>query len=150
TNGVGGAIVTARTENGFAQRLQDDFEDGDSSGWTNFNAAFSAIVTNETAAGGVNSLRLTGSTASLTAGLRRGISNSQPNKVSFAVRASRTNQIAGRFTTYANSLYRSSVFYFNNNGQMGMLDRTLGFRGVPYQSNRWYQVALTFNWPAQK
>jgi hypothetical protein len=30
------------------------------------------------------------------------------------------------------------------------LDRTLGFRGVPYQSNRWYQVELTLNWPAQK
>jgi uncharacterized repeat protein (TIGR01451 family) len=149
TNG-GSAFVLARTENGFAQRLQADFEDGDTTGWTNYNAAFSAIVTNETAAGGVNSLRLTGNTASLTAGLRRSISNSQPNKISFDVRASRTNQIAGRFTAYATSIYRSAVFYFSNNGQMGMLDRTLGFRGVPYQSNRWYQVALTFNWAAQK
>jgi hypothetical protein len=33
---------------------------------------------------------------------------------------------------------------------MGLLDRQLGFRGVPYQSNRWYQVALTLNWAAQK
>mgnify|MGYP003331205172 CR=1 FL=1 len=92
-------------------------------------ASFAAAVTNETAAGGVKSLRLTGGTANNFAGLRSVFSNSTPNKISFAVRASRTNQIAGRFTAYANSIYRSAVFYFNNNGQMGLLDRTLGFRG---------------------
>lgn len=150
TNGVGSATVTARTDNGFLRRLLDDFEDGDAAGWTNSNGTFSAIVTNETANGGIYSLRLTGGTANTATGFRRGISNSQPNKVSFAVRASRTNQVAGRFTTVANGLYRSAVFYFNNNGQMGLIDRQLGFRGVPYQSNRWYRVDLTMNWAAQK
>jgi len=150
TNEFVNTLVVARTENGYVQRLQDDFEDQDAVGWTNYNVAFSAIVTNETAASGNYSLRLSGATGVATAGLRRSISNSRPNKVSFAVRASRTNQIATRFTTYANSLARSAVFYFNNNGQMGMLDRTLGFRGVPYQSNRWYQVALSYDWASQK
>ena len=150
TNTLGTIPVKARTESGFLERLQDDFEDGDSIGWTNINASFTATVTNETAAGGVRSLRLTGSTANLGGGLRRAISNSQPNKITFSVRASRTNQIAGRLTAYASAFYRSAVFYFNNNGQMGLLDRQLGFRGVPYQSNRWYQVELALNWATQK
>src|SRR5207244_9440367 len=117
TNGVGTATITARTENGFLRQFQEDFEDGDSLGWTNYNASFSAIVTNETANGGINSLRLTGGTGITTAGLRRGISNSQPNKISFAVRASRANQVAGRFIASAGSLYRSAVFYFINNAE---------------------------------
>lgn len=150
TNSIGTTLVTARTESGVFNRLFDDFEDGDSVGWTNINAAFSAIVTNETAAAGTKSLRLTGSTANTLAGLRRPLTNTTPNKITFAVRASRTNQIAGRFTAYANSIYRSAVFYFNEKGQMGLQDRIAGFRGVPYQSNRWYQVSLTMNWAAQK
>jgi uncharacterized repeat protein (TIGR01451 family) len=144
------ALVTARTGNGYLSRLQDDFEDGNSFGWTNFSSSFGAVVTPETAAGGSYSLRLTGGTGSTTAGLRSVFTNITPNRISFAVRASRTNQIAGRFTGTASGIYRSAVFYFNNNAQMGLLDRTLGFRGVPYQSNRWYQVDLTLDWVAQK
>lgn len=150
TNASLSAVVTARTENGFLSRLQEDFEDGDANGWTNYITTFNTGVTNETAASGNNSLRLTGATGNLTAGLRRLFTNSTPNQISFAVRASRTNQVAGRFTATASSIYRSVVFYCNNNGQMGLLDRQLGFRGVPYQSNRWYQVALTVNWASQK
>lgn len=150
TNAGIAALVTARTENGYLSRLQDDFEDGNSIGWTNYIVSFNTVVTNETAAGGNNSLRLTGGTGSPSAGLRSTFTNITPNRISFAVRASRTNQIAGRFTASASGTYRSAVFYCNNNGQMGLLDRTLGFRGVPYQSNRWYQVDLTLNWPAQK
>lgn len=150
TNGVGNATVTARTESGFLSQLQDDFEDGNSIGWTNFSSAFTAIVTNETAAQGSNSLRLAGSTASFLPGLRSTISNSQPNRISFSVRVGRTNQIAGRFTASDRGLYRSAVFYFNNNGQMGLLDRQLGFRGVPYQSNRWYHIDLILNWESRK
>jgi uncharacterized repeat protein (TIGR01451 family) len=150
TNGLVTATVTASTENGFLNRLQDDFEDGDSIGWTNFNSSFTAIVTNETAAQGVKSLRLTGGAGSSRAGLRHSISNGQPNKISFSARVGRTNQVAGRVTALASSLYRSAVFYFNNNGQMGLIDPQIGFRGVPYQSNRWYQVELIFNWNAQK
>jgi uncharacterized repeat protein (TIGR01451 family) len=144
------ALVSARTENGLLNRLFDDFEDGDSTGWTNFITVFTSVVTNETAASGNNSLRLTGGTATATAGLRRTFTNSLPNKISFAVRVGRTNQVAGRFTATASGIYRSVVFYCNNNGQMGLLDRQLGFRGVPYQSNHWYQVALTLNWVSQK
>ena len=150
SNGISSAIVIARTENAFQSWLQDDFEDGDSLGWTNFNSSFIAVVTNGTAAQGSNYLRLTGSTATTTAGFRHGISNSQPNHISFSVHVDRTNQIAGRFTTYASGLYRSAVFYFNNNGQMGVLDAQQAFHGVPYQSNHWYQVDLYFNWAAQK
>jgi uncharacterized repeat protein (TIGR01451 family) len=150
TNGSIAALVTARTENSYFSRLQDDFEDGNSFGWTNYLSSFSAVVTSESAAAGIHSLRLTGLAASTTAGLRGIFTNITPNKISFAVRASRTNQVAGRFTATANNTYRSAVFYFNNNGQMGLLDRSLGFRGVPYQSNRWYQVDLTLDWPAQK
>lgn len=150
TNGVTKATVTARTENGFLSRLQDDFEDGDSIGWTNLGSSFSAIVTNETAAQGLKSLGLTGGTAQFTAGLRRAFSNSTPNKLTFSARVSRTNQVAGRFTAYANGLYRSAVFYFNNNGQMGLLDAQRVFRGVPYQSNRWYQIELTMKWASQR
>jgi uncharacterized repeat protein (TIGR01451 family) len=150
TNSPGTVPVKARTEIGFLERVADDFEDGDSIGWTNFNATFTATVTNETAVGGLRSLRLAGGTANFSTGLRRSFTNSQPNRISFAVRASRTNQIAGRLTANVNSLYRSVVFYFNNNGQMGLLDRTLGFRGVPYQSNRWYQVELSLNWANQR
>jgi len=131
--------------------MADNFEDGDSIGWTNFNSSFSAVVTNETAAGGTNSLRLTGSVASQWNGLRRTFSNSQPNKISFSVRVGRTNQVAGRLTAYANSLYRSAVFYLDNKGQMGLVDRgQVPFRSVPYTSNHWYQVELAFNWGAQK
>jgi uncharacterized repeat protein (TIGR01451 family) len=152
TNGLDSAVITARTENGYLERLQDDFEDGDSVGWTNYNSTFTAIVTNETAAGGTNSLRLTGGTANYTAGWRRGFTNSQPNKISFAVRASRTDKVAGRFTAYSGSMYRSAVFYFDSKGSMGLLGRQGqdGLRGVPYQSNRWYQVELTLNWVSQK
>jgi hypothetical protein len=48
-------------------------------------------------------------------------------------------------------MYRSAVFYFDSKGQMGMLDRgQVPFRSVPYQSNHWYQIELTFNWASQK
>ncbi|MBA4148927.1 MAG: DUF11 domain-containing protein [Verrucomicrobia bacterium] len=150
TNGVDSATVTARTENGMLERLRDDFEDGDSIGWTNFNSSLTALVTNETAAQGLKSLRLTGSAANTFAGLRRAISNSQPNKITFAVRADRTNQNAGRLVAIRSSSAISAQFFFNNKGQMGLQDRQLGFRGVPYESNRWYQVELTLDWPAQK
>jgi uncharacterized repeat protein (TIGR01451 family) len=150
SNGVSSATVTARTENGFASWMQDDFEDGDSVGWTNFNSSFTAVVTNDTAAQGADSLRLTGSTASTTAGWRRSFSNALPNRISFSVRVGRTNQVAGRLTAYASGLYRSAVFYFSNNGQMGLLDAQRSFHGVPYQSNHWYQVDLFFNWGAQR
>jgi hypothetical protein len=130
--------------------LQDDFEDGDSLGWSNYNSSFTATVTNFTSAQGSNSLRLSGSTASATAGFRHGISNSQPNRISFSVRVDRTNQIAGRFTAYANNLYRTTVFAFNNNGQMGILDPQQVVHGAPYQSNHWYQVDLYLNWTSRK
>jgi uncharacterized repeat protein (TIGR01451 family) len=150
SNGVSSAIVTAQTVNGFLSRLQDDFEDGDSLGWSNYNSSFTATVTNFTSAQGSNSLRLSGSTASATAGFRHGISNSQPNRISFSVRVDRTNQIAGRFTAYANNLYRTTVFAFNNNGQMGILDPQQVVHGAPYQSNHWYQVDLYLNWTSRK
>jgi len=151
TNASLSATVTARTETGYLERMADNFEDGDSLGWTNFNAGFSAVVTNETAAGGTNSLRLTGAVASQWSGLRRAFSNSQPSKISFSVRVGRTNQVAGRLTAYANSLYRSAVFYFDDKGQMGLVDRgQVPFRSVAYTSNHWYQVELSFNWAAQK
>ena len=151
TNASLSATVTARSESGYLERMADNFEDGNSIGWTNYNSSFSAMVTNETAAGGTNSLRLTGSVASQWYGLRRTFSNSQPNKISFAVRVGRTTQVAGRLTAYANSLYRSAVFYFDSKGQMGLMDRgQIPFRSVPYTSNHWYQVELTFDWAAQK
>jgi hypothetical protein len=150
SNGVSSATVTARTLNGFAGWLQDDFEDGDSVGWTNFNSSFTTVVTNDTAAGGSYSLRLTGTTTIPTSGLRHTISNTQPNRISFSVRVARTNQVAGRFTADAGGLYRSAVFYFSNNGQMGLLDAQRAFHGVPYQSNQWYHVDLFFNWAVQR
>jgi hypothetical protein len=150
SNGLSGAVVTARTENGFTNRLQDDFEDGDTVGWTNFNSSFTVAATNETAAQGSNSLRLTGSTVSTTAGFRRSFSNSQPNRISFSVRVGRTNQVAGRLTAYANGLYRSAVFYFDAKGQMGLMDPQRTLHGVSYQSNQWYHVDLYFNWGSQK
>src|SRR6185436_19424612 len=81
---------------------------------------------------------------------RRAFSNSTPNKLAFSAQVNRTNQVAGRFTAYANGLYRSAVFYFNNNGQMGLLDAQRVFRGVPYQSNRWYQIELRMKWASQR
>jgi hypothetical protein len=45
TSVIGNTPVTARTESGFLDRLRDDFEDGDSLGWTNYNATFTTSVT---------------------------------------------------------------------------------------------------------
>ncbi|MCI0744751.1 MAG: hypothetical protein L0Y58_05020 [Verrucomicrobia subdivision 3 bacterium] len=150
SNGIGAVRVTARTDSGVAEQLFEDFEDGNTNGWINFNANFVATVTNDPVAAGNYSLRLTGGTSFFPYGLRRNITNSRPNRISFYVRASRTNAISGRFIAWGGAFYRAAQFYMNNNGRMGLVDAGQVFRGVPYESNRWYHVALDLNWMTRR
>ena len=145
----GSVTLAAQTDGFYVRRLFDDFEDGDLVGWTNFGTA-SLIVSNVTdvATNGTHSLKLTGKGAqsSYSYSLRYTISNSQPNKVSFYVRAAQTNAISGRIWAAGGAAYRAFDFYMNKDGRMGLYNNTTALATVPYTSNRWYRVDMDLIW----
>ena len=121
----------------------------DLAGWTNYGSS-TMVVSNVTdeAATGFRSLRITGKGQSPYASyaLRRLFTNSRPTRVSFSVRAAQTNAITGRiWGTAPGPYYLAFDFYMNKDGRMGLYSRN-SFVGIPYVSDRWYQVDLDLNW----
>jgi uncharacterized repeat protein (TIGR01451 family) len=146
----GTVTVVAHTDEFYIQRLFDDFEASGLMGWTNYAGGLMSVSNvNDIAAVGVRSLRISGrgqfSSPAYT--LRRTITNSRPNRVSFYVRAAQTNAITGRMWLVG-GIYRAFEFYMNKNAQMGLYANNFFF-GVPYESNRWYQVDLDLDWTAK-
>jgi uncharacterized repeat protein (TIGR01451 family) len=149
----GQVTLVAQTDQFYIQRLADDFEDGDLAGWVNNAGALLAVSNvSDVAAAGSRSLRLSGRATSsgYFSSLRRTITNSRPNRISFLVRAAQTNALTARLWLVGGAGYRACDFYLNKDGRMGLNTTSGGFTGVNYESNRWYQVDLDLDWTTRR
>ena len=136
--------------------FQDNFEDGNSTGWVVERVRpgpYNQQVTTNAAVGRY-SFTLIGGNQKHVDGYYYAFPrfSMRPDQINFSVRSSATNK-AGGFFAVGNDSSNLGVgvrFYMGASGRMGLLDPNAGLQGTNYVANRWYRISIVFDWTRRR
>jgi len=156
SNFAGMLSLSGRSYSGPSVVISETFESGVLSNWLAGAAVTAYGITNDSAAGGTNSLVITGGGAPF-AGLWQSLPDSTPDEVHFAVRAAATNIAGANFVlgdipSGADMTSTNVVLAFSmrSDGTMGCDAGLAGSATVPYVADQWYHISLRLDWPARR
>lgn len=144
----------SRAANGSRQLFQDDFEDGDISGWQDGGGGFTASATSATAANGtVYSMEITGGILNHYQGRYHTFSPGTPDYISVWLRSGSTADadayfVVGDAGTPGNN---GIIFmYAKDDGFWNFYNTSSHFSLNSYTANTWYHHEFLLDWPNQQ